>query len=256
LNKNWHPLYTTLGKENHFIELAYGESNNSIWIIVHAGTRQIGEDIKNTFTALGKRESKKWLTKVINNWDKSLIPLESEYADDFNYWLAFANKFSYYNIDYIIKKLFLNLKNICFNSRSFLSVYSDNRFNIGTPIIKTHNTIEFSKNNKGVIHNKGVGEVIKGGVNLMYNGFGGKSLIVSTNEKSVLFPVFPKPKEDYKKQTTKEVISKLYKNNVDVSGVVDIKSLTDSFHENFITQNIPDGINISETLIPIAIIKY
>ncbi|BCO20038.1 RNA-splicing ligase RtcB [Alteromonas sp. KC3] len=71
----------TMGTGNHFLELCLDE-NNAVWIMLHSGSRGVGNRIGTYFIELAKKEMER---HQINLPDKDLAYLEegSEYFDDY-----------------------------------------------------------------------------------------------------------------------------------------------------------------------------
>lgn len=71
----------TLGSGNHFIELCLDESNK-VWVMLHSGSRGIGNKIGMYFIELAKREMERWM---IHLPDKDLAYLSegSEHYEDY-----------------------------------------------------------------------------------------------------------------------------------------------------------------------------
>lgn len=69
----------TLGGGNHFIELCLDE-NNDVWIMLHSGSRGIGNIIGNVFIDKAKEEMAKWHIDLPDN-DLAYLPEESEHFD-------------------------------------------------------------------------------------------------------------------------------------------------------------------------------
>lgn len=87
----------TLGGGNHFIEIQYG-SDNSIWIMVHSGSRNIGLKVAQHYNHIAKKLNQRWHTSIPPKWDLAFLPIESNeayaYIDEMNYCVdfAFANR--------------------------------------------------------------------------------------------------------------------------------------------------------------------
>ena len=71
----------TMGTGNHFLELCLDE-NDAVWIMLHSGSRGVGNRIGTYFIELAKKEMQR---HQINLPDKDLAYLEegSEYFDDY-----------------------------------------------------------------------------------------------------------------------------------------------------------------------------
>lgn len=74
----------TLGTGNHFIELADDE-NGGVWIILHSGSRGLGNKIGQYFTNVAKKLCEKMFIKLPDP-DLAYLPEDSEEFDD--YWAA------------------------------------------------------------------------------------------------------------------------------------------------------------------------
>lgn len=71
----------TLGSGNHFIELCLDE-NQDVWIMLHSGSRGIGNKIGMYFIALAKREMEKWMIHLPDR-DLAYLSEGSEHYDDY-----------------------------------------------------------------------------------------------------------------------------------------------------------------------------
>ena len=74
----------TLGTGNHFIELAEDENEN-VWVVIHSGSRGIGNKIGTYFTKLAKTLCEKWF---INLPDPNLAYLPQGTPEFKRYWRA------------------------------------------------------------------------------------------------------------------------------------------------------------------------
>jgi tRNA-splicing ligase RtcB len=85
----------TLGTGNHFVEVCLDEQD-FIWIMLHSGSRGIGNKIGTYFIELAKKEMERWF---INLPDKDLayLPQGSEYFNDYFQALQWAQKFARHN---------------------------------------------------------------------------------------------------------------------------------------------------------------
>lgn len=71
----------TLGSGNHFIELCLDE-NEDVWVMLHSGSRGIGNKIGMYFIELAKREMEKWMIHLPDR-DLAYLSEGSEYYDDY-----------------------------------------------------------------------------------------------------------------------------------------------------------------------------
>lgn len=82
----------TMGTGNHFLELCLDE-NNAVWLMLHSGSRGVGNRIGNYFIELAKKEMER---HQINLPDENLAYLQegSEYFDDYVEAVEWAQDFA------------------------------------------------------------------------------------------------------------------------------------------------------------------
>jgi len=85
----------TLGSGNHFIEVCLDE-DMWVWIMLHSGSRGVGNRIGSYFIELAKKDMKKWM---INLPDVNLAYLPEGTEHFMDYWKAvsWAQKFAMFN---------------------------------------------------------------------------------------------------------------------------------------------------------------
>lgn len=85
----------TLGTGNHFIEVCLDEGER-VWVMLHSGSRGVGNRIGTYFIAKAKEEMKRWF---INLPDQNLAYFSegSEYFDDYVEAVAWAQDFARMN---------------------------------------------------------------------------------------------------------------------------------------------------------------
>ena len=81
IQARWESQLGSLGGGNHFIELCLDE-NNDVWIMLHSGSRGIGNRIGTHFIALAKREMERWHIRLPDK-DLAYLPEGSRYFDDY-----------------------------------------------------------------------------------------------------------------------------------------------------------------------------
>lgn len=74
----------TLGTGNHFVELCLDEEQN-VWLMLHSGSRGIGNRIGTYFISKAKEEMERWHIELPNK-DLAYLPEGTELFDD--YWKA------------------------------------------------------------------------------------------------------------------------------------------------------------------------
>jgi tRNA-splicing ligase RtcB len=85
----------TLGSGNHFIELCLDE-NQDVWIMLHSGSRGIGNRIGSHFIELAKKDMEKWFIHLPDK-DLSYIPEGSENFKDYMLGLKLAQEYAMLN---------------------------------------------------------------------------------------------------------------------------------------------------------------
>ena len=97
----------TLGTGNHFIELCLDESDD-VWIMLHSGSRGIGNRIGTYFISLAKEEMKRWFINVPDK-DLSYFPEGTEHFNAYRKAVNWAQEYARINreimMDSVIKSL-------------------------------------------------------------------------------------------------------------------------------------------------------
>ena len=83
----------TLGGGNHFIEICLDE-NDRVWIMLHSGSRGVGNRIGVYFINKAKEEMEKWHISTPNR-DLAYLTEGSEYFDDYVEAVRWAQEFAY-----------------------------------------------------------------------------------------------------------------------------------------------------------------
>ena len=92
---NTHNHLATLGTGNHFVEVCL-DLNDNVWIMLHSGSRGIGNRIGSYFINLAKEDMRKWF---INLPDQDLAYLVEGTNNFEDYWMAvnWAQKYALAN---------------------------------------------------------------------------------------------------------------------------------------------------------------
>jgi tRNA-splicing ligase RtcB len=92
-----HPSYMlgSLGGGNHFLEVCLDESDR-VWVMLHSGSRGIGNNIGRLFIALAKQDMRRYF---VNLPDRNLayLPEGTEHFDDYVEALTWAQHFAFVN---------------------------------------------------------------------------------------------------------------------------------------------------------------
>lgn len=93
----------TLGTGNHFIEICLDEEDR-VWVMLHSGSRGIGNAIGQTFIKKAKKEMEKWHIHLPDK-DLAYLPEGSEYFDDYWTALKWAQGFARINRDIMLHRV-------------------------------------------------------------------------------------------------------------------------------------------------------
>lgn len=167
----------TLGGGNHFIEIQK-DKDNFVWIMIHSGSRNIGNKVASHYNKVAKELNRKWASGIPVNWDLAFLPIESQEAKDYmnemNYCLdfAYANRLLMINR---VKEIFVN--NIIKNYgrlKSHPKKYFDE-------IINIHHNYAIFENHFGenvIVHRKGATRARVGEIGIIPGSQGTCSYIV------------------------------------------------------------------------------
>lgn len=85
----------TLGTGNHFVELCLDE-NDDVWVMIHSGSRGIGNAIGRTYIEKAKEEMRRWHINLPDA-DLAYLPEGSTYFDDYIEAMLWAQDFAALN---------------------------------------------------------------------------------------------------------------------------------------------------------------
>ena len=85
----------TLGGGNHFVELCLDE-NDDVWVMIHSGSRGIGNAIGRTYIEKAKEEMRRWHINLPDQ-DLAYLPEGSTYFDDYIDAMLWAQDFAALN---------------------------------------------------------------------------------------------------------------------------------------------------------------
>ncbi len=91
----------TLGTGNHFIELSATEAGE-VWIVLHSGSRGLGNKIGSYFTGLAKELCAKWFIDLPDP-ELAYLPAKSEEFQDYLKAVHFAQRFALVNRKIMLK---------------------------------------------------------------------------------------------------------------------------------------------------------
>jgi len=85
----------TLGTGNHFIELCLDEEER-VWIMLHSGSRGLGNRIGSYFIELAKQDMRRWLINLPDA-DLAYLPEGTEHFDEYVEAVSFAQDYAMAN---------------------------------------------------------------------------------------------------------------------------------------------------------------
>lgn len=85
----------TLGTGNHFVEISVDERDD-VWIVLHSGSRGVGNKIGTHFINLAKQEMAKWHIKL-SDPDLAYLPRGTELFDDYLFAVGWAQNYALTN---------------------------------------------------------------------------------------------------------------------------------------------------------------
>lgn len=94
-NVNTHKHLGTLGTGNHFVEVCLDLEQN-VWVMLHSGSRGIGNRIGSYFIELAKEEMKRWFINLPDA-DLAYLPEGSRYFDDYVAAVGWAQNYALAN---------------------------------------------------------------------------------------------------------------------------------------------------------------
>lgn len=90
----------TLGTGNHFIELCLDESQD-VWVMLHSGSRGIGNRIGSYFIELAKEDMRKWFINL-PDMDLAYLPEGTEHFRDYVAAVGWAQDFALANRQFMM----------------------------------------------------------------------------------------------------------------------------------------------------------
>ncbi len=98
---NWVNQLGTLGGGNHFIEVCLDESNR-VWVMLHSGSRGIGNAMGTYFIELARRDMERWMIQLPDR-DLAYLPEGTEHFDDYVAAVSWAQAYARENRDQMMR---------------------------------------------------------------------------------------------------------------------------------------------------------
>lgn len=108
-HRRWHQQIATLGGGNHFVELCLDESDD-VWLMLHSGSRGIGNAIGRYFIALARKEMSRHQIHLPDR-DLAYLSEGAEYFDDYIEAVTWAQEYAWVNRREMMKLAVNALKN-------------------------------------------------------------------------------------------------------------------------------------------------
>ena len=93
----------TLGTGNHFIEMCLDEHNN-VWLMLHSGSRGVGNRIGTHFIELAKKDMEQWMIQLPDK-DLSYLPEGTEHFDQYVEAVEWAQNFARINREVMMARV-------------------------------------------------------------------------------------------------------------------------------------------------------
>jgi tRNA-splicing ligase RtcB len=98
----------TLGSGNHFIELCLDEAQR-VWVMLHSGSRGVGNRIGSYFIELAKRDMERWFIQLPDR-DLAYFPEGTQHFDDYVEAVSWAQDFAAANRQQMLAQVIAALR--------------------------------------------------------------------------------------------------------------------------------------------------
>jgi tRNA-splicing ligase RtcB len=102
-NTNHRVHLGTLGTGNHFVEVCLDE-NQSVWFMLHSGSRGVGNAIGSHFIELAKNDMRQWMVNLPDQ-DLAYFPEGTQHFDDYVEAVEWAQNFARLNREIMIQNV-------------------------------------------------------------------------------------------------------------------------------------------------------
>lgn len=171
ISVNKHPLSQigSLGGGNHFIEVCLDEADR-VWIMLHSGSRGVGNRIGRYFIELARKDMEKWMINLPDR-DLAYFPEGTEHFDDYFAAVSWAQDYARANRESMMSNLVDALRKY-----SGLPEFSTDKMAVNCH----HNYVE-RENHFGenvLVTRKGAVRARKGDLGIIPGSMGARSYIV------------------------------------------------------------------------------
>ncbi len=158
----------TLGTGNHFVEVCLDE-NQAVWIVLHSGSRGVGNRIGTHFIEVAKKDMERWQIQLPDS-DLSYLPEGSGHFNDYIEAVDWAQNFARVNREVMMMRAIAALK-------SSLGM----EFNAQLEAVNCHHNYVSREHHYGkdvLVTRKGAVRARKGEMGIIPGSMGAKSFIV------------------------------------------------------------------------------
>jgi len=164
---NWIYQMGTLGGGNHFIEVCLDE-HNQVWVMLHSGSRGIGNAIGHYFIELARRDMERWFIHLPDR-NLAYFPEGTQHFDDYVEAVYWAQEYARENRDQMMRLVLAAL------TRHLPS------FEVMSEVVNCHHnyvTKEYHYNANVWVTRKGAIRARKGDLGIIPGSMGARSYIV------------------------------------------------------------------------------
>lgn len=158
----------TLGTGNHFIELCL-DTEGRVWVMLHSGSRGVGNAIGTYFIELAKKDMRKWFINLPDQ-DLAYFPEGTDHFDDYVEAVDWAQDFAALNRRMMMASVIAALRGVI-----------SKPFNAELEAINCHHNYVTRENHFGenvLVTRKGAVRAAKGVMGIIPGSMGAKSFIV------------------------------------------------------------------------------
>lgn len=165
-----HAQIGTLGSGNHFIEVCL-DKDNAVWVMLHSGSRGIGNRIGTYFIQKAKEEMEKYfIGEYLPDKDLSYLVEHTELFNDYIYAMEFAQRYANDNRNVMMKIV-----------ENILKRFFKKEFTFGVEAINCHHNYTTREHHFGEnvwLTRKGAVNAQKGKLGIIPGSMGARSFIV------------------------------------------------------------------------------
>ena len=166
-SSKWANQLGTLGGGNHFIEVCLDESDQ-VWVMLHSGSRGIGNAIADYFIKLAKKDMERWMIQLPDR-DLAYFPEGTEHFNDYIEAVHWAQEYAMQNRRSMLDLVLAALQ------RHFPA------FTVKTEVVNCHHNYVAQEHHYGenvLVTRKGAIRAREGDLGIVPGSMGSRSYIV------------------------------------------------------------------------------